>query len=174
MIGDRNELDAQLEELYGCLRELAGRWLARERPGHTLQPTALVHEAWLRLADADPASWPDRAQFAAACARTLRRVLVDHARTRGAQKRGEGQGRVTLVDLVGGEGEQLVDVLDIDACLERLAGDHPRPARVVELRFFAGLSIAEVAQLLEVSPRTVDSDWQFARAHLIRDLGSEA
>lgn len=173
MSASRDELDASVGELYGCLRELAEKRLARERPGHTLQPTALVHEAWLRLADAGPESWPDKARFVAACAQTLRRVLVDHARAHRAQKRGEGQARVTLVEIEAEQAPDQLDVLDLDEALERLESEHARTARVVELRFFGGLTVEECARCLSVSKRTVESDWQFARAWLIRALGAE-
>jgi RNA polymerase sigma-70 factor, ECF subfamily len=164
-------LDERTQSLYRTLRDLAAGSLARERAGHTLQPTALVHEAWLRLARDGTEAWGDEAQFLAAGARVLRQVLVDHARRRSAAKRGGDRLRVTLDELPAQSGAEALDVLALDEALERLAEQHPRAARVVELRFFAGLGGEEAARLLGISPRTVDGDWSFARAWLIRALG---
>ena len=165
-------LDERTESLYRTLRDLAAASLARERAGHTLQPTALVHEAWLRLARGGTQGWGDEGQFLAAGARVLRQILVDHARRRRAAKRGGDRLRVTLDDLPARSSAEELDLLALDEALERLAEEHPRAARVVELRFFAGLGGDEAARLLGISARTVDGDWSFARAWLIRALGA--
>ncbi len=156
--------------LYEVLRDLAARSMGRERAGHTLQPTALVHEAWLRLARDDRDTWPDDGLFFAACAKAMRQVLIDHARRRDARKRGGDLVRVELADASAEEPGLELDVLALDEALVGLARAYPRAARVVELRFFAGLTGEEIAPLLEISPRTVDGDWRFARAWLIRAL----
>jgi len=166
----REMLDERSARLYEHLRQLAARSFARERPGHTLQPTALVHEAWLRLAESDPGTWSDQAQFLAACAHLLRQVLIDHARRRRAEKRGGDLCRVTLDEHSAQDWSDALDVLALDEALTSLAAQHARAARVVELRFFAGLAGEEAARVLGVSPRTVDSDWSFARAWLLRAL----
>jgi RNA polymerase sigma factor (TIGR02999 family) len=155
-----------------CLHQLAEQALRGERRGHTLQPTALVHEAWLRLNSGEPAQYNDQTHFQAVAARALREVLVDHARRRAAAKRGGAWTRVTLSQAVSEAPDDGVDVLALEEALVRLAADDARAARVVELRFFGGLSIPEVAGALQVSPRTIDSDWQFARAWLMRELAS--
>jgi len=166
--------DAPSEELFAVvyeeLRRLAGRQLEREQTGHTLRATALVHEAYLRLVDDTRVTHKGRAYFFGAVARAMRRVLVDHARRRQAGKRGGGEARITL-----DEGAIAVDafadeLIDLDRALEELASLNPRHARVVECRFFAGLDVEETAAVLEVSERTVKSDWAFARAWLHRAL----
>ena len=158
-----------LPEVYDCLRGLAAAWFRAERPEHTLQPTALVHEAYMRLS-ATERSIDDRTRFGAAAAVAMRRVLVDHARARRAVKRGGGWSRVDL-ELVDGSGNlRGVGILELDEALDALAAEHERCARVVELRFFGGLTGEQAAQLLDVSPRTVDVDWRFARAWLLERL----
>ncbi len=171
--GDGPDVDLQalLPLLYEELRALAGALLRHERPGHTLQPTALVHEAWLRLIDADQLRWQGRTRFLALAARVMRRTLVDHARRHDAKKRGGDRHRVTLSDatpLVGGPD---VDVLALDEALLALAGLDDRKSRVVEYRFFAGMTMQEVAEALGVSETTAEDDWYFARAWLARRLG---
>ncbi len=163
--------------VYDELRGLARRYMRAERREHTLQPTALVHEAYLRLVDQPLADWRGRTHFFAVGARVMRRLLIDHARGRGRQKRGGARCRVTLTDwrqpaVDGGLGA--AELLDLDAALERLARVDPREARVVELRFFAGLTVAEVAELLGVGKRTVEADWMHARAWLRQQLAGEA
>jgi RNA polymerase sigma factor (TIGR02999 family) len=154
---------------YDHLRELARAWMGRERPGHTLQPTALVHEAYLRLADAGTLGVDDRTGFQALAAVTMRRVLVDHARRRGRAKRGGGWRRVGLAGLsADADGE--TDLLALDEALTRLGAEHERAARVVELRFFGGMGVEQAAAVLGVSARTIELDWQFARAWLLREL----
>ncbi len=161
--------------VYDELRGLARGYLRRERSGHTLQPTALVHEAYLRLADQDRISWRGRTHFFAVGARMMRRLLVDHARRRRRVKRGGEWQRVNLdhfvTPLLGRELDR-DELLALDVALEKLAGLDPRQARIVELRFFAGLEVAEVAEVLEVSKRTVEGQWTHARAWLKRELSA--
>lgn len=156
--------------LYIELRALARAVIRREHEGHTLQTTALVHEAWMRLRG-DPA-WASRAHFLATAARTMRRVLVDHARAKGRQKR-DGEGALAII---GGDGladlyTRAVDMLALDAALDRLAAHSELGARIVELRFFAGMSHPEIATVCGASQRTVERTFRFARAYLYRDLG---
>jgi RNA polymerase sigma factor (TIGR02999 family) len=166
-------LDELLPLVYDELRQLAGAILRQERPGHSLQPTALVNEAYLRLIDATKVEWQGRAQFLALAGRSMRQILVDHARAKGASKRGGDRLRVTLVEESGGaRGPQELDVLDVDEALEELAALDARKARVVELRFFAGLEMKEIADVLRVGTTTVEDDWYFARAWLRRRLGA--
>jgi RNA polymerase sigma factor (TIGR02999 family) len=158
-----------LADVYDCLRELATAWFRAERAGHTLQPTALVHEAYLRLSAADR-QIEERTRFGGAAALAMRRVLVDHARRRNATKRGGDLVRLDL-GLVDPEGDSRdVDVLVLDEALTSLAAEHERAARVVELRFFGGLTVDQAASLLDVSPRTIELDWRFARAWLLERL----
>jgi RNA polymerase sigma factor (TIGR02999 family) len=163
--------------LYGELRAMARRELAGERAGHTLQPTALVHEAYLRLAGGDGLRFESRAHFFAAAATAIRRVLVEHARMRARVKRGDGARRVDLSAVdppQADEGMPAETLMAVDAALARLAGFAPALARVVELRFFAGMTIPETARLLERSETTVQRDWRLARAWLRGELGGEA
>jgi RNA polymerase sigma factor (TIGR02999 family) len=158
--------------IYGELRRTAGGLMRRERPGHTLQPSALVHEALLRLLDGDTlAEIPNRRYLFAAAAQAMRQVLVEHARRRRARKREGARVRVPLDQVLAGFDEQGLDVIALHEALERLAQDHPRPARVVDLRFFGGLSVPEVAEILELSDTTIESDWRLARAWLRGQLG---
>jgi RNA polymerase sigma-70 factor (ECF subfamily) len=156
--------------LYTELHAVAHALMRRERVEHTLQTTALVHEAWMRVGTKP--MWQDRAQFLAAAAHAMRRILVDHARTRGRQKRKAGDERVPLdhVCIADAYGEA-VDLLALDAALDRLAAQNALGARVVELRFFAGMTHDEIAEACSVSLRTVERTFRFARAHLYRDLG---
>lgn len=178
--GDDSALDALFPIVYGELRQRAGKVLGRERAGHTLQPTALVHEAYLRLVDQKRVRWEGRAQFFAIAARVMRRVLVDHARSRLAGKRGGGARHVTLIDArldldaasAAGDAGDAVDLLALDDALERLAAFDPRKARLVELRYFAGLSIPEAAEAIGVSQATVIRDWNVARRWLHRELSA--
>jgi len=169
--GDAGAGEALVPLVYAELRRQARLALRREGEGHTLQPTALVHEAWLRLDRQHDARWESRTQFLAIAAQVMRRVLVDHARTRRALKRGAGATQVTLGDAeraVAASGE--VDVLALDDALARLAVLDPRKARLVELRYFAGLSIPEAAAALGVSAATVGREWAVARMWLRREL----
>jgi RNA polymerase sigma factor (TIGR02999 family) len=173
--GDPAALDALLPVVYEELRQQARRALRREGVGHTLQPTALVHEAYLRLVDQRRARWESRTQFFAVAAQVMRRVLVDHARTRRAAKRGSGAAHLTLADadlaaVTEADVPSEIDVLGLDDALERLAALDPDRARLVELRYFAGLSIAAAAAVLGVSPATVGREGAVARLWLRREL----
>jgi RNA polymerase sigma-70 factor (ECF subfamily) len=156
--------------VYEELRHQAARYLRRERPGHTLQTTALINEAYLRLIDAKDIHWQSRAHFFAIAANLMRRVLVDHARRRDADKRGGANLRLTLDESIAVANEVDVDLLAIDQALDRLATIDPQQARVVELRFFSGLTVEETAAALGVSPKTVKRDWSVARAWLRREI----
>jgi RNA polymerase sigma-70 factor, ECF subfamily len=154
------------------LHQIAARCMRHERAGHSLQATALVNEAYIRLIDAQQVHWQDRTHFFAISARLMRRVLVDHARARLHQKRGAGAKQVTLVDGLGGSDERPHDVIALDDALAALGKLDERKARVVELRYFGGLSVEETAQVLGVSGGTVMREWKLARAWLIRELGA--
>jgi RNA polymerase sigma factor (TIGR02999 family) len=168
--GDDRAWDEVAPLVYDELHRIAVAYLRGERPGHTLQPTALVHEAFLKLLDQSRVEWRGRAHFLAVAAQAMRRVLVDHARRRRAQKRGAGVLLLSVddMDLPGERRDVALD--DLDAALTDLARLDQRPARVVELRFFGGLSIEETAEVLGVSPATVKRDWTAARAWLYREL----
>ncbi len=166
--GDPRALDQLLPLVYAELHAIAERHMGRERPDHTLQPTALVHEAFLRLLGGGSPTFNDRTHFLNAASRAMRRVLVDHGRMRKAAKR-DGI-NVTLDEAVVGAPGEALDILALDDALTRLAQADPRCAQVVELRFFGGLSIPEVAATLGTSPATVQRDWQFARGWLAREL----
>jgi RNA polymerase sigma factor (TIGR02999 family) len=168
--GDEEALERLLPRVYDELRRLARAYLARERPGHTLQPTALVHEAYLRLVDQTRVDWQNRAHFFAIAATSMRRILVSHARRRHAAKRGGAALTLTLDEGLAAAGERDVDLVALDEALAALERLDPRQARIVELRFFAGLTIEETATALEVSPATVKLDWKLARAWLFREL----
>jgi RNA polymerase sigma factor (TIGR02999 family) len=168
--GQPGALDRLIPLVYDELRRQARRQLRQERAGHTLQPTALVHEAFLRLVG-QSAQWQNRRHFFAVASQAMRRVLVDHARARDAAKRGDGATRVTLDDAAVEGRPAEVDVLALDEVLGRLEQLDPRQARVVELRYFGGLSAPEAAEALEVSLATVNRDWAMARAWLFRELG---
>jgi RNA polymerase sigma-70 factor, ECF subfamily len=167
--GDATPVDRLVPLIYEELRELAHRQLAGEHGDHTLQTTALVHEAYLRLADGH-VTGRGRAYFFAAAARAMRQVLVDRARRRRAAKRGGAAERITLGDNVAAVDAYAVELLDLDEALTRLAQLSPRQVQVVEHRFFAGLSVKQTAEALGVSPRTVEGDWALARAWLLREL----
>ena len=167
--GDAAAAERILPELYAELRRQAARAMQRESPEHTLQATALVHEAWLRLAGQRHVAWKGRAHFLGIAGQLMRRILVDHARARHAATRAGGT-RVTLGDVAAAE-EAGLDVLALDDALQRLAALDPEQARLVELRYFAGLSIEETAQALDCSPATVKREWAIARAWLRRELG---
>lgn len=164
-------------QLYGELRRIASGYLGGERSDHTLQPTALVHEAWVKLAHQQDAEISGPAHFRAVASQAMRRILVDHARGKGAQKRGAGADRLTLSGVddagpVAGDGGN-PEVLALDAALDRLADVSPRQAKVVEMRFFGGMKIEEIAEVVGVSKRTVDGDWRVARAWLQREMRRE-
>jgi RNA polymerase sigma-70 factor (ECF subfamily) len=161
--------EALVQETYRELRRIAGRYMRAQRDDHTLQPTALVHEAYLRLAHARGSGWKSRTQFVAVAASAMRCVLIDSARRRGAAKR-HGGARMTLVEGSAIDEPRPIDLLALDEALQRLAAVEERPARVVELRFFGGLELARVAEVLGVSLPTVKRDWRFAKAWLAREL----
>jgi RNA polymerase sigma factor (TIGR02999 family) len=169
--GDDGALERLTPLVEAELRRLARGYMARERRGHTLQVTALVNEAFLRLTDAQHLRWQDRAHFLGVSARLMRRVLVDHARGRGSRKRGGGAQRVTLCDGLVASPEPVLDVLALDRALETLAVVDARKSRVIELRFFGGLSVEETAEVLHVSPDTIKRDWRLAKLWLLRELG---
>jgi RNA polymerase sigma-70 factor, ECF subfamily len=155
--------------VYGELHHLAVHYMRSERGDHTLQPTALVHEAYMRLVDQRHASWQNRSHFFGIAAQAMRRILVDHARRKQAGKR-EGGDRVTLDESVAEAPQRSVDLIALDDALTKLAALDPRQARVVELRFFGGLDIEQTAESLGISPATVKRDWTFARAFLQREM----
>jgi len=167
---DRDPVDVLLPLVYDALRGMAQRQLARERPDHTLSATALVHEAYLKLVDHTQVSARGQTYFFGAAARAMRQILVDHARRRNRKKRGGGERAVTLDTNHLALDGFVADLLDLDAALDRLAAFRPRQARVVECRFFGGLSVEETADTLGVSPRTVKGDWALAKAWLHRAL----
>src|SRR5262245_52319374 len=168
--GDPHALDTLLPLTYEELRRLARRYLQRERPEHTLQPTALVHEAYLRLVDQKEVRWQNRAHFLGIAAEAMRRILVEHARAHRRAKRGGGPRRVSLEDTVGLSNERGLDLVALDDALASLAALDPRKSRVVELRFFGGLTTEETAQVLGVSTATVERELYVAKLWLRRAL----
>ena len=169
--GDREAFGAVFPLVYDELRRMARNRMRAERPGHTLSPTALVHEAYLKLAGLERIEWRNRAQFFALSAQAMRQVLVDHALKKKAQKRGGGEIHVTLDEEVPGGDPPVEEVLALDEALKRLEASHPRRVRVVVCRFFAGMEVDEIAAALGVSEATVKRDWTAARAWLNRELG---
>jgi RNA polymerase sigma factor (TIGR02999 family) len=168
--GDETALEQLLPLVETELRRLARIYMAKERRGHTLQTTALINEAFVRLVDAKGLRWQDRAHFLSISARLMRRVLVDHARRRGYQKRGGGAQRVTLTDALVIAPESSVRLIDLDRALDALAEVDARKAKVVELRFFGGLSVEETADVLHVSTDTIKRDWRIAKLWLLGEL----
>jgi RNA polymerase sigma factor (TIGR02999 family) len=152
---------------------MAGRYLRRESPGHTLQTTALINEAYLRLIDQNSVSWQNRAHFFGVAAQMMRRILVDHARSRHAAKRGGIAHKVTLSEAAGLPGELDLNVMALDEAMKTLAAIDPQQSRIVELRYFGGLSIEETAEVLKISPATVKRDWNLAKAWLYREIRKE-
>ena len=169
--GDQRALDKLAPLVQGELHKLAHRYMARERQGHTLQTTALVNEVYLRLVRARDLPWQDRAHFFAVCAQSMRRILVDCARSRRFAKRGGGAQPVSLEDVPELSRQPRADLLALDDALKLLAAIDERKSRVVELRYFGGLSVEETAEVLRVSPETVMRDWKLAKAWLRRELG---
>jgi RNA polymerase sigma factor (TIGR02999 family) len=169
--GDFRAAAELLPLVYAELRKLARQRMAQERVGHTLQATALVHEAYLKLFGGNKEAWANQKQFFFAAAEAMRQILIDHARARAGLKRGGGKKRVPLsvVDLAGDE--QIPEILALDEAISRLEKVSPDVAAVVRLRFYAGLSVEETAEALGISPRTVKREWTYARARLFRELG---
>jgi RNA polymerase sigma factor (TIGR02999 family) len=170
--GDSRALTELLPLVYAELRHIAARQLGKERPGHTLQPTALVHEVYLRLVDQRRVDWQDRAHFFGVAAQIMRRILVDHARRHTAAKRGEGVQCVSVEDARDEPASSEIPILALDAALDRLEKLDAGLARIVELRAFGGLTIEEAAHVLKVSPSTVKRSWRTAKAWVTRELGS--
>lgn len=172
--GDRQALEKLTPLVYQELKRLAARYLRRERREHTLQSTALVHEAWLRLIDQKQVHWQNRAQFFGIAAEMIRRILIDHARGRQAAKRGDGAIKLTLDDALGTPNRRDLDLVALDDALHDLGKLDPQQGRLVELRFFAGLSIEESAEVLGVSSATVKREWTAAKAWLYREISARA
>jgi len=170
-VGRHDALDELLPVIYGELRRLAASYLRRERADHTLQPTALVHEAFLKLVDQRDVCWQNRAHFFGIAAQMMRRILVDHARAHGASKRGAGERPLSIDEGLVAAPASHVDLLALDEALTRLAAVDSQQSRVVELRFFVGLTIDEAAEVLHISPATVGRDWMLAKAWLYAELG---
>jgi RNA polymerase sigma factor (TIGR02999 family) len=168
--GDKEALEDLTPLVYAELRRLANRYLRRERPDHTLQSTALVHEAYLRLIDGNSVQWQNRAHFFAVSAQLIRHILIDHARARQAGKRGSGGLKLSLDEAIATPGEKDMDLVALDDALKDLAKIDPDQSRIVELRFFAGLSIEETAEVVGVSPATVKREWTTAKAWLAREI----
>jgi RNA polymerase sigma-70 factor, ECF subfamily len=172
--GDAAAIDDVMGAVYQELRRMADRYLRLERTGHTLQPTALVHEAYLRLIDQTQVNWQNRAHFFGVAAQMMRRILVDHARTKQRDKRGGPVRPISLDEVPDVTKGQATDLVALDEALESLTGIDPRKSRVVEMRFFGGLSVGETAEVLQVSPQTVMRDWKLAKAWLYKELKSGA
>jgi RNA polymerase sigma-70 factor (ECF subfamily) len=168
--GDKEALDQLVPLVYDELRRQASRYLRRERPGHTLQTTALINEAYLRLIDQKSVRWQNRAQFFGIAAQLMRRILVDHARTKHRAKRGGSGIRVSLSDAIAVTKDSDTDLVELDEALNRLAGIDPQQSKIVELRFFSGLNVEETAAALNISPATVKRDWRVAKAWLHREI----
>ena len=172
--GDAGARDDVIRAVYQELHCMAARYLRLERPDHSLQPTALVHEAYLRLIDQTQVTWQSRAHFFGVAAQMMRRILVDHARTKQRGKRGGSAARIPLDEAFFLTPEKSADLVALDESLDRLAEIDNRKSRVVEMRYFGGLSVEETAQALDVSPQTVMRDWKLAKAWLYKELKSEA
>jgi RNA polymerase sigma factor (TIGR02999 family) len=169
--GDHDALEKLTPLVYSELRRLARRHLSRERSDHTLQSTALVHEAYLRLVDQRSVQWQNRAHFFGVAAQLIRRILIDHARAKQAEKRGAGACLLSLDEALDSPaGGRSLDVVALDDALEQLAKIDPRQSRIVELRFFAGLTVEETAEVLSISTPTVNREWNAAKAWLFREL----
>jgi RNA polymerase sigma factor (TIGR02999 family) len=168
--GDETALDHLIPAVYGELRRIAGNFMRRQSPANTLQASALVNEAFVRLIDAQGVDWQNRTHFFAVAATLMRRVLVDAARRRNSLKRGGGRLRITLDERVAAADGSDTDLVALDEALIRLSATNPRLSRIVELKYFAGLTEEQVAETLDLSPRTVRRDWSVARAWLFREL----
>ena len=168
--GNRDALDKLMPVVYDELHRQAARYLRHEREGHTLQTTALVHEAYVRLIGQAEVRWQNRAHFFGIAAEMMRRILIDYARKRQALKRGGDALKLTLNEALDSSSEQNLDLIAVDEALKKLAGMDKQQARVVELRFFGGLNVDETAEVLSISPRTVKRDWKVAKAFIRREL----
>ncbi len=168
--GDAGALESLIPLVYGELRRQARGYLRNERSGHTLQPTALVHEVYLRLVDQSQVKWQNRAHFFGVAARAMREILVDHARKRQARKRGGPDSLISIDDVNPAAAPRNIDLLDLDRTLKRLATLDERQARLVELRVFGGLTIDEAAEVLEISPATVSREWRHAETWLHKEM----
>lgn len=171
--GKRESADVLLSLVYDELRRIARQYLRKERADHTLQPTALVHEAYMKLIDISDVSWQDRAHFFAVASNVMRHILVDHARARAAEKRGGERERIALEDAVNLSDKADVDLLALDEAMHRLAEFDAQQSKIVELRFFGGLTIEETAHVIGISPATVKREWTMAKAWLFRRLKAE-
>jgi len=172
--GDEGAVEKLTPLVYKELHRLAHRYMAREAPGHTLQTTALIHEVYLRLVNVRDLNWQDRAHFFAVCARLMRHILTDFARSRRYLKRGGDAPHVVLDEALVVSRQLPTDLVALDDALKGLAKVDPRASQVVELRFFGGLSVEEAAEVLKISPETVTRDWRMAKAWLLRELSGEA
>jgi RNA polymerase sigma-70 factor, ECF subfamily len=168
--GNQGAFNQLLPLVYDELHRLAASYMSRERDGHTLQTTALVNEAYIRLADQTSARWQDRVHFFAVASKVMRQILIDHARSHGRAKRGRGEKPISLDEVAVISPERAADLLALDEALQKLAEIDRRKSEVVELRFFGGLTIEEAAEVLKVTPKTVTRDWQMARAWLYREM----
>jgi RNA polymerase sigma factor (TIGR02999 family) len=168
--GDRAALDEVLSLVYAELRRIAASYLRRERRDHTLQPTALVHEAYMRLVDQKNVDWRNRAQFFGLAAEMMRRILINHALEKQAAKRGGGAIKITLSEVAQVFPSFDIDLIALDEAMKRLADIDPRKSRLVELKFFGGLTIEEITEVMEISTATVEREWAFARAWLYKTI----
>ncbi|HLW87941.1 MAG TPA: sigma-70 family RNA polymerase sigma factor [Terriglobales bacterium] len=171
--GDEQALERLTPLVYGELRKAAKRHMARERDGHTLQTTALINEVYLRLVDLDGVGWQDRSHFFAICARLMRRILTDYARSRSYLKRGGDARRVTLDEALLVAADPPLDLMALDGALSKLGEVDSRKSSVVELRFFGGLTLKEISEVLKISSDTVTRDWNLAKAWLMREMDGE-
>lgn len=169
-LGHKEAEERLIPLIYGELRRIAGAYMRRESPEHSLQPTALVHEAYLRLSNVKEIDWQGRSHFFAVSATIMRRILVDHARAGRTRKRGDGWDAVSLNEALLPSPERAPEILALDEALNRLAGFDPRQARIVELRFFAGMTEEETGEVLGITSRTVKRDWRIAKAWLFKEL----
>jgi RNA polymerase sigma factor (TIGR02999 family) len=171
--GDQSALDKLMPLVYDHLRRMAHHYMSHERPDHTLQTTALVNEAYLRLINQKRAHWQNRAQFFGIAAQIMRRILVDHARSNARTKRGGGGREVSLDEAASLSPTRAADIIALDDALKRLAQNDPRKCQIVELRYFGGLSVEEAAEVLKIAPITVKRDWLVAKAWLHREISNE-
>jgi len=170
--GDKQALDRLMPLVYDELHRMASRYLRRERQGHTLQTTALINEAYLRIVDQDRVNWQNRAHFFGVAAQMMRRILVDHARSHLYAKRGGGAQKLTLDEAIATPQERDLDLVALDDALTALAEIDPQQSRIIELRFFGGLTIEETAEVLNISPATVKRDWNMAKAWLYGEISN--